>query len=75
VVHRLFCASILVGALLGSGYPALAQAPPDAAAAAAAVAEIRQTIDAAWKEVQAYRSGGGEPATPEHPALKWRARN
>lgn len=73
MVQKLFFASIFVGALLGSGHPAQAQTPPDAAAAAAAVAEIRQTIDAAWKELQAYRTGGGKPATPEHPALKWHA--
>jgi hypothetical protein len=74
VVQRLFFASLFVGALLGTGHPALAQTPPpDAAAAAAAVTEIRQTIDAAWKDVQAYRSGGGKPATPDHPALKWHA--
>ena len=74
MVQRLFFASLFVGALLGTGHPALAQTPPpDAAGAAAAVAEIRQTIDAAWKDVQAYRSGGGKPATPDHPALKWHA--
>ena len=74
MVQRFFFASLFVGALLGTGHPALAQTPPpDAAAAAAAVAEIRQTIDAAWKDVQAYRSGGGKPATPDHPALKWHA--
>lgn len=74
MVQRLFFVAIFVGALLGTGHPALAQTPPpDAAAAAAAVAEIRQTIDAAWKDVQAYRSGGGKPATLDHPALKWHA--
>jgi hypothetical protein len=74
VVQRLFFASTFVGALLGAGHPAQAQSPPpDAAASAAAVTEIRQTIDAAWKDVQAYRSGGGKPATPDHPALKWHA--
>ena len=70
MVQRLFFASLFVGTLLGTGHPALAHTPPPGAAAAAAgVAEIRQTIDAAWKDVQAYRSGGGKPATPDHPAL------
>jgi len=74
VVHRLFFASVFVGALLGTGQSVLGQAlPPDGAASAIALAEIRQTIDAAWKDVQAYRSGGGKPATPDHPALKWHA--
>jgi hypothetical protein len=74
VVQRLFFAFVLVGALLGISHPALAQAPPaDAASAAAAVAEIRQTIDTAWKDVQAYRTGGGKPGAPDHPALKWHA--
>jgi len=72
VVHRLFFASIFVGALLGAGHPALAQTPPpDAAAAAAAVAEVRQTTDTAWKDVQAFDKTGGKPGAPDHPALKW----
>ena len=76
MIQRLFFAFIFGGVLLGTGHPALAQTPPpDAAVAAAAVAEIRQTIDAAWKDVQAYRSGGGKPAAPDHPALKWHACN
>jgi len=74
VIRRVFFASILAGALLGTGHPALAQTPsPDAAAAAAAVAEVRQTIETAWKEMQVYRTGGGRPAAPDHPALKWDA--
>jgi hypothetical protein len=73
VGHRLFFASVFVGALLGTGQPTLAQTPPPDAAAAAAIAEIRQTIDTAWKEVQAYRTGGGKPGAPDHPARKWHA--
>jgi len=72
VGHRLFFASVFVG-VLGTGQPTLAQTPPPDAAAAAAIAEIRQTIDTAWKEVQAYRTGGGKPGAPDHPALKWHA--
>lgn len=68
MVQRLFFAAILVGALLGTGQPALAQTPPPDAAA---VAEIRQTIDAAWKDVQTYDKAGGKPGAPDHPALKW----
>src|SRR5206468_4402717 len=70
--RRLFFVSISVAALLGSQGLALAQTAAPVANAAA-VAEIRQTIDAAWKDVQAYRTGGGKPATPDHPALKWHA--
>ena len=74
MAQRLFFTSLFVGAFLGSGHPALAQTPPlDAAAAAVAVAEIRQTIDTAWKEVQAYDKAGGTPGAADHPALKWHA--
>ena len=67
--------SILGGALLGDCRSAQAQTlspPPNPAVAA--VTEVRQTIDTAWKEMQAFRTGGGKPAAPDHPALKWDAK-
>jgi AhpC/TSA family len=73
VVHRLFFASVLTSTFLLVGGPALAQAPAQLPDAAAAVAEVRQTIDAAWKEMQAYDKAGGKPGTLDHPALKWHA--
>jgi len=47
--------------------PLLVQAQPDG------VAEVRQTVDAARKAVEAYRTAGGAPESPDHPALKWDA--
>ena len=73
MIPRLFFASVVAGALLGPCRPALAQATAQPADAAAAVAEVRQTIDTAWKEMQAYDKAGGKPGTPDHPALKWHA--
>jgi len=72
VTYRLFVASLLGLALVATGRAALAQ-PPQTAASAAATAEVRQLADTAWKEVQAYRTGGGKPGAPDHPALKWHA--
>ena len=70
MTYRLFFASLLGAALVTTCQPAFAQTP-QTPANAAAVAETRQTIDTAWKEVQAYRTAGGKPGTPDHPALKW----
>ena len=70
MTHRLFFASLLGAALITTWQPAFAQTP-QTPANAAAVSEIRQTIDTAWKEVQGYRTAGGKPGTPDHPALKW----
>jgi tetratricopeptide (TPR) repeat protein len=38
-----------------------------------AVVEVRQTLDAARKEIDAYRAGGGQAGAPDHPAVKWQA--
>jgi len=35
------------------------------------VAEVRQTLDSARKDIEAYTAAGGRAATPDHPALKW----
>jgi len=72
VTHRLFFASLLGAALIATCRPALAQGPPTAADAAA-VAEIRQTVESAWRDVQAYDKEGGKPGAADHPALKWHA--
>ena len=68
--HRLLFASLFGLALVATGRAALAQTP-QTAANAVATAEVRQMIDTAWKEVQAYRTGGGKPGAADHPALKW----
>ncbi len=70
MTHKLFFASLLGAALITTCQPAFAQTP-QTPANAAAMAEIRQTIDTAWKEVQAYRTAGGKPGASDHPALKW----
>ena len=70
MVQRLFFAALLGAALIATCQPAFAQTSPTPADAAA-VAEIRQTIDAAWKDVQAFDKAGGKPGAPDHPALKW----
>ena len=73
MVQRLFFAALLGTALIATCQPAFAQTSQTSQtpADAAAVAEIRQTIDAAWKDVQAYDKAGGKPGAPDHPALKW----
>ena len=35
------------------------------------VADVRQTVDAARKDVDAYRAAGGAAGAPDHPAIKW----
>jgi hypothetical protein len=72
VVHRLFFGTLVGAALIATCHPAFAQTS-QTPADATAVAEIRQTIDAAWKDVQAYDKAGGKPSAADHPALKWHA--
>jgi hypothetical protein len=38
-----------------------------------AMAEVRETLDAARKEIDAYRAGGGQAGVSDHPAVKWQA--
>ena len=59
-------------ALVTAGFAAPALAA-QATAPDAAVAEVRQSIDAARKDVEAYKAGGGVPGTADHPAVKWDA--
>ena len=61
---------ILGLALLADGRSALAQTPQPATPA---MAEVQQTIATARAEFDAYRTGGGKPGAPDHPAAKWQA--
>jgi hypothetical protein len=56
-------------ALLAGGRSARAQTPQ----VTPALAEVQQTITTARAEFDAYRTGGGKPGTPDHPAAKWQA--
>jgi hypothetical protein len=40
-------------------------------APAATVAEVRQMVADARKEIEGYTSAGGAPGTADHPAIKW----
>ena len=37
------------------------------------VAEVRQTLAEARKEMEAHKAAGGAAGTPDHPAIKWDA--
>ena len=45
--------------------------PAQQPAADAAVKEVRQSIEAARKDVDAYKSAGGAADAADHPAIKW----
>jgi hypothetical protein len=66
-MRHLFLAA-LVFAAASPGRVVLAQEAADAG-----VAEVRQTIDSARKEIEGYKTAGGQAGTPEHPAIKWDA--
>jgi hypothetical protein len=68
VARRLLAFAAIVSMIAGHGRSVFAQAAP-----AADVAEVRQTLDSARKDVEAYTVAGGRPGTPEHPAIKWEA--
>jgi hypothetical protein len=38
-----------------------------------AMAEARQTLETARKEIEAYKTAGGAPGAADHPAIKWDA--
>jgi len=59
---------LVLGVMLVAGAPMFAQSPPDPA-----VEEVRRTLDAARKDFERYRTEGGVPGSPQHPALKWEA--
>jgi hypothetical protein len=54
--------------LVVAGATAIAQPAPNPA-----VTEVRQTLDAARKAIDVYKSGGGAPGTADHPAITWDA--
>jgi hypothetical protein len=62
----LMLAALLAAGLWGSPLPVQAAQPDD-------VAEIRHTVAAARKEIDAYKAAGRAPSAPDHPALKWDA--
>ena len=59
--------------LAGCGLVVAAATAMAQPAANPAVAEVRQTLDAARKAIEAYKSGGGTPGTADHPAIAWDA--
>jgi len=59
--------AVIAAALLTTGATAQTQPNP-------AVAEVRQTLDAARKEIDAYKSAGGAAGAADHPAVTWDAR-
>ena len=61
---RLMLASAIAIGWLGTLQPA----PPDPA-----VADVRQTLDTARKDIEAYKTAGGAAAAADHPAIKWDA--
>ena len=63
---RLLLLAALVSVAASPGRTILAQAAADASEA-----EVRQTVDSARKDVEAYTTAGGRAGTPEHPAIKW----
>jgi tetratricopeptide (TPR) repeat protein len=65
---RLLFFVAFVSVAASSGRPVLTQVTTDAA-----VAEVRKTLDAARKDVEAYATAGGRAGTPDHPAIKWDA--
>jgi hypothetical protein len=60
----------LAAAVVAAGATAAPRAQP---APAPQIAEVRQTVDAARREIDAYRAAGGSPAAQDHPAVKWDA--
>ena len=63
---RLLLFAALVSVAISPGRTVLAQTAADTV-----VAEVRQTIDSARKDVEAYTTAGGRAGAPEHPAVKW----
>ena len=65
---RFLVIGLVVASALTRGQSLRAQPAQDPA-----VVEVRQTIDAARKEIEAYRKAGGATAAADHPAVKWDA--
>src|SRR2546428_417964 len=62
---------VLALAGLGYGRPALAQTARPAASPA--VADVRQIVTNARKEIESYTRAGGAAGAADHPAIKWHA--
>jgi len=62
---------VLALAGLGYGRPALAQTAQPAASPA--VADVRQIVTEARKEIEGYTTAGGAAGAADHPAIKWHA--
>ena len=59
----------LAGVLLAA--TVVAQTPQSPSAAT--VADVQQMVTDARKEIESYKTAGGKPGGPEHPAIKWDA--
>jgi len=68
MIPRAFFSLVLLGFL---GAARFASGQGTQPAANPAVVEVRETLDAARKEIDAYRAGGGKAAVPDHPATRW----
>jgi hypothetical protein len=64
----MFLITIVLGAWLD-----IAGLTPQAPAPNAAVTEVRQTLDTARKDIDAYTAAGGTAGAADHPAIKWDA--
>lgn len=64
---RLLFAALIAAS--GSGPGVLAQTAPTGDP----MADVRQTLDAARKEIATYKTAGGAPGAADHPAIKWDA--
>ena len=67
IAAALVCAVVLGGFAGGSTLFGQSSQPTDA------IAEVRQSLAAARKEIDAYRAAGGAPGAADHPAIKWDA--
>jgi hypothetical protein len=67
---RALLIAIIVTAGLGDLGSAVGQTQPTPAPT---VAEVRETVAAARKEMDAYKAAGGAAGAPDHPAIKWEA--
>ncbi len=63
---RLLLLAALVSVGASSVRPVFAQT-----ATGPGVAEVRQTVDAARKNIEAYAAAGGRAGASDHPAIKW----
>jgi hypothetical protein len=63
--------AVIASAGLGQTGVAVAQSAPPAPGAA--VADVRQMVTEARKEIQSYTTAGGAAGAADHPAIKWNA--